>query len=184
MPRRSRRRRAALPLSHGTTRRTSRAPCSGFRLRGVFRVLRCVCCVCLRVRCGSFDRAKISQQRATELGRSDGAAQGVRSLRHAPPTAALLGSRPPLPIHTHTHTPTPSHLQHLRLGGEAVGEVLQLRHTVRQAHRELALQELRREHELALDGPRAKVELVICFGGFDWSFWRCLWSGPGQGARV
>jgi hypothetical protein len=61
---------------------------------------------------------------------------------------------------THTHTFS-AHLEDLRLAGEPVGQVFELRHAVREPHGQLLVQELAAEHELALDGVAAKVEHVL-----------------------
>jgi len=70
----------------------------------------------------------------------------------------LPGSEPPTPPHPPL-LPPPPHLEHLRLAREPIGQVLQLRHAVRQPHRQLLLQKLGGEQQLALDGVGAKVEL-------------------------
>jgi len=49
------------------------------------------------------------------------------------------------------------YLQHVRLGGQAVRQVLQLGHPVRQPHRQLVVQELGGQAQLFLDGVGPKV---------------------------
>jgi len=65
---------------------------------------------------------------------------------------AQLGERLDVPV---------AHLQHLRLGRQAVGKVFELGDAVREAHGQLPVQELGRERELARDGRAAKVEHVL-----------------------
>ena len=55
----------------------------------------------------------------------------------------------------------PACLQHWRLGREAEGQVLELRHAMSQPDGQLIVQELRGQYELPLDRVCAKVQHVL-----------------------
>lgn len=54
------------------------------------------------------------------------------------------------------------YLEHMRLGRQAVRQVLQLRHAVRQPHWQLVVEELGGQDELALNRLRPKVKPAAC----------------------
>lgn len=60
--------------------------------------------------------------------------------------------------------PVCTHSEDGRLGGEAVGQLLQLRHAVRQPHRQLLVQKLRRHQQVALRRVRPAADRRCCDG--------------------
>ena len=64
-----------------------------------------------------------------------------------------LKTRPQISIKSHI-----THFLDVWLGRQPKGQVLELRNAVRQPHGQLLVQELRGEHQLALQRPPAKVQ--------------------------